>query len=178
MPNKGNIDLETLQRNIQYMEDVTKHLKETERIDGNVRSVQFGPWVYFEDLDSNYIISRHECGKWMYFFSNMSFADEICKKAIKDHIVTSCKHSNDETGVCCFYINGNDMVAHKRVIAFFIDNGLIRKTKSGNFYNISFKFDDQTSAGEYASNSELKVKEFQATLKLDNFIDLKTGKWI
>ena len=52
-----------------------------------------------------------------------------------------------------------------------LDNGLISKTKSGRYYNISFKFDDQTRAGEYGAN-------FEGVLKLDQFIDLKSGAWI
>ena len=37
--------------------------------------------------------------------------------------------------------------------------------------HISFKTDEQTLNGEYGN-------EFKATLKLHQFIDLKSGKWI
>lgn len=30
-----------------------------------------------------------------------------------------------------------------------LENGLIRKTKTGKLYNISFKFDTETYAGKY-----------------------------
>lgn len=72
--------------------------------------------------------------------------------------------------ICCFYSNGDDVEAHKRTIQFFLENNLIRKTKAGKLYNISFKFDDQTRAGEYG---EL----FQSEIKLDRFLDLTTGEW-
>ena len=52
-----------------------------------------------------------------------------------------------------------------------IDNQLIRKTKKGRYYNMSFKFDDQTRAGEYGDN-------FEGKIKLEDFIDLDTGEWI
>lgn len=75
------------------------------------------------------------------------------------------------TGVICFYLNGDDIENHKRVIQFMMDNDLIRKTKTGRYYNNSFKFDDQTRAGEYGA-------DFEGKIKLDEFIDLKTGRWI
>ena len=54
-----------------------------------------------------------------------------------------------KSGVCCLYLNGNDREGHKRVLRYMLDNGLIRKTKSGKLYNISFKYDSQTYAGKY-----------------------------
>ena len=45
------------------------------------------------------------------------------------------------------------------------------KTKTGRLYNISFKFDDQTRAGEYGA-------DFKGAIKLAQFIDLNTGEWI
>ena len=68
-------------------------------------------------------------------------------------------------------INGDDIENHKRVIQFMMNNNLIQKTKTGRYYNNSFKFDDQTCAGEYGAN-------FEGKIKLDEFIDLKTGRWI
>ena len=34
-----------------------------------------------------------------------------------------------------------------------LDNGLIRKTKSGKLYYVSFKYDSQTFAGKYKGAS-------------------------
>lgn len=48
---------------------------------------------------------------------------------------------------------------------------MIRKTKSGRLYNISFKFDKQTDAHLYG-------KDFKGTIKLDQFIDLNTGEFL
>lgn len=79
--------------------------------------------------------------------------------------------SGVETGVICFYLNGDDIENHHRIIQFMMDNKLIQKTKTGRWYNISFKFDDQTRAGEYGIG-------FKGEIKLAQFIDLNTGEWI
>lgn len=56
-------------------------------------------------------------------------------------------------------------------INYFIENGLIRRTKAGKLYNISFKLDSQTLDGQYGS-------DFQSEIKLANFVNLETGEWI
>ena len=129
---------------------------------------QYG-WVYYigENADQ---LDKHTCGKWMYFFNDMRFASKICHEAVEKGIVTESKHRDAPEGVCCFYLNGNDLEAHKKTIQFFLDHDLIQRTKNGKLYTISFKFDYQTRAGEYG---EL----FQPEIKLDRFLDLSTGKW-
>lgn len=100
----------------------------------------------------------------------------ICEKAIAENVCYACKCTDmeltgEKTGVICFYLNGDDIENHRRVIQFMMDNKLISKTKKGRLYNISFKFDDQTHAGEYGAG-------FEGTIKLAQFIDLNTGEWI
>jgi hypothetical protein len=46
---------------------------------------------------------------------------------------------------------------------------MIRKTKTGKLYNISFKYDSQTHNGEYGN-------EFSSEIKLKDFVNLETGK--
>lgn len=53
-----------------------------------------------------------------------------------------------------------------------LDNGLIRKRKSGKPYNISFKYDSQTYAGKY------KGSGFSGEIKLADFVDLETGEFV
>lgn len=77
-------------------------------------------------------------------FEDQSFAQQICEKAIAEHVCYECKCTDMEvqlvpTGVICFYLNGDDIENHKRVIQFMMDNDLIRKTKTGRYYNNSFK---------------------------------------
>lgn len=83
----------------------------------------------------------------------------------------SIPYSDAEEGVSCFYLNGDDIDTHKKLIQFFMDNNLICKTKKRRFYNISFIFDDQTRAGEYGD-------DFKGEIKLEQFIKRDTGEWI
>ena len=136
----------------------------------HVRTAKFGGWVwYFGDEDTQ--LDEHKCGKWMYFFDDLSFAKKLCSEAIKRDVIPECKHTDSSSGVACFYLECDDIEAHKRILQFFLDNNLIRKTKTGRLYNISFKLDDQTRAGKYGT-------DFKAELTLDKFVDLCTGEWI
>lgn len=121
-------------------------------------------------------LKTETCGKWMYFFDDQELAQDICQKAIDEGVCYECKCTDMEmqavpTGVICFYLNGDDLENHKRVIRFMLANGLVRKTKIGKYYNISFKFDNQTRAGEYGA-------DFEGKIKLEKFVDLKTGEFI
>ena len=71
----------------------------------------------------------------------------------------------------CFYINGDDPVAHKRVLDYFFEKHLIPKGKYSKFRDISFKFDSQTLLGKYG-------KDFHARIRLSDFVDLETGRWL
>lgn len=126
-------------------------------------------WVYYVNPDIQ--LDSTKSGKWMYFFEDKEFVAKVCEDAVKKNIVIESKHTDDETGVACFYLNCDDIDVHKKIISYFIENNLIRKTKSGRFYNISFKLNAQTSAGEYGD-------KFHSDIKLSQFIDLDTGKWI
>ena len=121
-------------------------------------------------------LDKHKCGKWMHFFHDQEFAMDICQKAIDEDICVECKCTDlevqkTENGVICFYLNGDDIDAHKKIIRFMLKNDLISKTKTGRYYNMSFKFDDQTRAGEYGS-------DFEGKIKLEQFIDLNTGEFL
>lgn len=135
-----------------------------------MRVIKNPAWVfYLSDTDPQFDESK--VGKWMYFFGDRPFVEGICKIAIEEGIVEECKHSNADEGVSCFYLNDDDIEGHRRVIEFFIKNGLIRKTKKGTLYNISFKHDTQTLAGEYGD-------DYQSDIKLEEFMNLETGEWI
>ena len=134
-----------------------------------------GGWFWYLTDQAN-LLDEHKCGKWMYFFKDQAFAMDLCEKAIAEHICYECKctdmeMTHAETGVVCFYLNGDDIENHRRVIRFMMDNKLIQRTKTGRLYNLSFKFDDQTRAGEYGEG-------FEGTIKLAQFVDLNTGEWI
>ena len=136
---------------------------------------RFGGWYWYLTENAK-LLEKHKCGKWMYFFRDQKFAMDLCEKAIAENVCYECKctdmeFTGSETGVICFYLNGDDIENHRRVIRFMMDNELIQKTKAGRLYNISFKFDDQTRAGEYGA-------DFKGVIKLAQFIDLNTGRWI
>ncbi len=133
-----------------------------------------GWFFYLSGKESK--LDKHKCGKWMHFFEDQEFAKKICQKAIDEKVCYECKCSdleaiNKPTGVICFYLNGDDRENHKRVIKFMLDNNLIKKTKNGKYYNISFKFDEETRANKYGT-------DFEGQIKLDEFIDLTTGELI
>lgn len=135
-----------------------------------MRLIENSAWVYyFDDIDPHF--DEVKVGKWMYFFGDRKFVEKICEEAIRQHIVKECKHSNADDGVSCFYLNDDDLDGHRRVIEFFIKNDLIRKSKKGKLYNISFKHDTQTFAGEYGD-------DYHSDIKLGDFVDLETGEWI
>lgn len=136
---------------------------------------RIGGWCWYR-TDNVKLLDKHKCGKWMYFFNDQEFAMSVCEKAISENVCYSCKCTDmemtgAEIGVICFYLNCDDIENHHRVIQFMLDNKLIRKTKTGRLYNISFKTDKQTRAGEYGA-------DFEGTIKLAQFIDLNTGEWI
>lgn len=119
---------------------------------------------YFGEKDT---LTNDKCGKWMYFPNDLTFAEKICSRAVEESIVEQAKHDNNG-GVCCFYLNIDDIAGHRRFIDFFLKNELIPKTKKGRYYNIPFKLDSQTRAGEYG-------KSFHSKLTLSDIIDLETG---
>ena len=131
-------------------------------------------WYWFLSGDEDKL-DKEKCGKWMHFFTDQEFAISICEKAIEEGACYECKCSDlalqENSGVVCFYLNGDDIENHKRVIEFMLKYDLIRKTKAGKLYNVSFKFDSQTRAHEYGA-------DFEGKIKLDQFLDLYTGEWI
>jgi len=147
---------------------------------------QFKDIAYIYYLSDNVTLDKHKSGKWMYFFdikNGIDFADKVCRDAVEKGIVQEAKYTNPltiefnpfaknkDTGLVCFYLEIDDMEAHKRVINYFIENNMIKKTKLGRYYNNSFKLDDQTRAGDYGD-------DFVSELKLEQLIDLTTGEWI
>lgn len=118
----------------------------------SVEKIEMGGWVFYLDTEKEPTLHTPYVGKWMYFFdkNGADFADRICKEAVESGAVAEAKHTNNEmlalvsTGVCCFYCNGIDKEAHKKIIAFMLKNEMIQRTKTGRLYNISFKLDAQT----------------------------------
>jgi len=138
-----------------------------------MKRIKKNGWVfYFSDpgnLDPQ--LDPQKVGKWMCFFSDRKFISRICEESINQKIVQESKHKDQNDGVACFYSNFDDVDSHKRIIQFFLENNLIRKTKEGKLYDISFKLDRQTRDGEYGD-------AFHSEIKLSKFVNLHTGEWI
>ena len=129
-------------------------------------------WRYFIGDDSGFV--NEKVGKWMCFFNGQEgrkYIEERCREVVEQEIVWEAKCTNSFEGVACFYLNIDDIERHKKILQYFIDHDMIRRTKTGKLYNISFKLDDQTISGVYGD-------AFQAELKLESLMDLKTGKWL
>ncbi|MCR5768669.1 MAG: hypothetical protein K6G45_09285 [Lachnospiraceae bacterium] len=132
-------------------------------------------WFYYvlDDLAPKF--NPNKVGKWMYFYKGtdgFEFTKKMCKLAIESKITFEAKISdNPFQGVSCFYTEIDDLKTHKKIISFFLEHNMIRKTKTGKLYDISFKLDSQTTAGQYSSN-------FNSELKLSEFINLNTAEWI
>lgn len=131
---------------------------------------EFGPWVVY-DPQTGADSDPSRVGKWMYFWQDRDLVQELCRKAVEQGLVLSAKHNNAEDGVACFYGHIDDMDYHRKIIEFFVENDMIRRTAKGALYNISFKLDDQTRAGLYGS-------DFNGALKLSSFVNLSTGEWL
>ena len=134
-----------------------------------------GGWYWFSNGEEDKLISE-KCGKWMYFFTDQIEAMKLCQLAINSNVCYLCKCSDlaeqgTPQGVLCFYQNVDDIKNHKYILAFMLKFNLIKKTKTGRLYDISFKLDSQTKAGEYGA-------DFEGKIKLSHFIDLYTLKWI
>lgn len=140
-------------------------------------------WDYYK-IDNCQDFDKEKVGKWMYFFEkkDLETVSNICKSAIERNIVQCCKHNNKfgcesspygngNSGVACFYLHFDDIHTHKKILEFFLENNLIKKTKTGKLYNISFKLDNQTLSNQYGTS-------FNSTIKLSDFINLESGAWI
>lgn len=145
-------------------------------------------WKYFYQNENADRVDIPNCGKWMYFFKlkDWELVDNIILKAMELGICKVIKRSvnlnkiktikqeiwKNQEGVVCFYLSIDDIASHKNVIQFFLDNDLIKTTKTGKLYNISFKLDEQTYSLEYSSNGKFKAK-----LTLSDILDLETREW-
>lgn len=146
--------------------------------DGIVRH-EVSHWVYYYDPERVDDLDLMRCGKWLYMTADLERADELVHEAVATGAVIEAKRSNEAqvmlartgSGVCCFYLNGDDVEAHRRAIKFLLSHGLVRRTKAGRLYNVSFKFDAQTYAGESG-------KDFHAKIRLADFVDLDTGEFL
>lgn len=103
-----------------------------------IERIEVPGWIFYIEAEKRNSLNTPYTGKWTYFFNatDLDFADKICKKAVEQGVVAEAKHTDDRIipiqekgGVCCFYCDGRDTDAHKRVITFFLENNMIQRTK-------------------------------------------------
>lgn len=139
-------------------------------VDSYIMAEGFG-WLYFINENDNEYMQKYgdSVGKWMWFFNNLEQASYHCSLAVANDVVTQskCTYPTIANGVCCLYCGLFDFDRHIKILQFLLNNNLIRKTKNGRLYNISFKSDFETRKKRYG-------KAFIPSLKLSYFIDLDT----
>ena len=150
--------------------------------DGSIVRIANDDWIWFLNEKTKGTLQPEHCGKWMHFFSseNRDYVDQVVAGAVLSGAVAVAKYTGpliletfgQPSGVCCFYLNDNDNQGHIRILSYMMEHDLIRKTKSGKLYNISFKYDSQTYAREYKSTG------FSGKIHLADFADLETGLFL
>jgi hypothetical protein len=139
-------------------------------------------WYYYAEIGvkKNPFSESDNVGKFM-TFGKGEITDEtqaLILKAIEQGATPLVKHTNPSTVELNPYADGDSWVivwystdekeSLKKLASFLTENGLIPKTKAGRYYNISFKYDNQTQNGEYG-------EAFKAAIKLEDLMDLNTG---
>lgn len=143
-----------------------------------------GGWCYYgtNSVQDPAFKDTDKIGKFMTFGKGdlTNEMQELILKAINKGITPLIKHtdlnmrdlnpkSKGGSWVIIWYSNDEEK-SLKRLAKFLIDHGLVAKTKSGRYYNLSFKYDEQTRNGEYG-------EEFKSSISLGDLINLSTGEF-
>ncbi len=126
-------------------------------------------WIRYAATNDWKLSNLKDCGKWISYYKETSFAKEIINKALEQNVVRYAKHTKGASGVICFYVSGSNLEDHYRIISFMLDNNLIRLTKDISYFDISFKFNGQSWSKEYGNY-------FEGLLRLSDLIDLNSGQ--
>lgn len=137
-------------------------------------------WFWYSNDDAN---KKDEIvGKFMTFYKGPVDGNlqNLILKAISEGATPCVKHTNPETMELnpnpkhrdistIIWYSADDKESLQNLVRFLIENNLIRKTKTGKLYNLSYKYDTQSIMGEYGNN-------FTGTIKLEDLADLYTGE--
>ncbi|MGD6874212.1 hypothetical protein ACQCU1_18785 [Sutcliffiella horikoshii] len=147
-------------------------------------SYRTGGWCYYGiNTDQNPAFKDTDnVGKFMTFGKGIlsNETQELIINAINQGITPLIKHtdmstinfnpqSKDGTWVIVWYSNDEEKNL-KGLAKFLINHRLVAKTKSGRYYNISFKYDKQTQNGEYG-------QQFKPSISLKDLMNLNTGEF-
>lgn len=120
------------------------------------------------------------CGKWLVSTETEGDADRLCMEAAGLECVAETKrttamhpwHTDDNDWLCCIYTDAEDEDKIKKALGFLIKNGWVRRKRDGTLWNIAYKTDEQTRAGEY----EGAYRESAQRRKLYDYADARTGE--
>ncbi|MDQ0481060.1 hypothetical protein [Guptibacillus hwajinpoensis] len=142
-------------------------------------SGKMGGWCWY---GANTFKKTDSVGKFMTFVQEdiSNEMQELILKAIKQDVTPLVKHTNPDTLASNPYVRDGSLAviwystdeekALKGLAKFLIVHGLVPKTKAGKYYNISFKYDEQTRNGEYG-------EEFKPAISLKDLMDLNSGEF-
>ncbi|MGD6816637.1 hypothetical protein ACQCVE_06090 [Metabacillus sp. 113a] len=146
---------------------------------GELVSRKMGGWCWY---GINTFRETDNVGKFMTFVQEdiSNETQELILKAIKQGVTPLVKHTDPDMlafnpfakdgSLVIIWYSTDDEKALKGVAKFLVDNGLVPKTKAGKYYNISFKYDEQTRNGKYGD-------QFKPSISLKDLMDLNTGEF-
>ncbi|MGD7006998.1 hypothetical protein [Metabacillus sp. 84] len=146
---------------------------------GELVSRKMGGWCWY---GTNTFRETDNVGKFMTFVQEdiSNETQELILKAIKQGVTPLVKHTDPDMlafnpfakdgSLVIIWYSTDDEKALKGVAKFLVDNGLVPKTKAGKYYNISFKYDEQTRNGKYGD-------QFKPSISLKDLMDLNTGEF-
>ncbi|HDR7764815.1 MULTISPECIES: hypothetical protein [Bacillus cereus group] len=140
-------------------------------------SRKMGGWCWY---GTNTFKETDNVGKFMTFVQDdiSNELQELILKAIKQGVTSFVKHTDPDMlafnphaknrSLAIIWYSTDEEKALKGVAKFLINHELVPKTKAGKYYNISFKYDEQTRNGEYG-------EQFKPSISLKDLMDLNTG---
>mgnify|MGYP001742377701 FL=1 len=140
--------------------------------DDDIEIYDLANWTFVE---RDPVIQEFD-GFWQ-IYAPKEFTEELIQylaDAISDGALESGRVDTSyqrDTTVCLLHCLSTDRNMMKRVLRYMIDTNKVQKTKSGRLYNISYKFNAQSQAS-------LTGDKFVALIKLEDYVDLHTGKFL
>lgn len=142
-------------------------------------SHKMGGWCWY---GTNTFRETDNIGKFMTFVQGdiSNEMQELILKAIKQGATPLVKHTDPDMlafnpyakngSLAIIWYSNDEENSLKGLVEFLIDHGLVSRTKTGKYYNISFKYDKQTQNGEYG-------EKFKPSISLKDIMDLNTGEF-
>lgn len=128
-------------------------------------------WTRYVAENANTAFVKSQVGKWEAAFNDRFEAGVMCKEAVETGLVAEARHRSALRGTIAFYLNSTDIERHKKVLAYFKDHGLLRRTKNGNYADLPFKLIYPADVNEFGNQAK-------ADILLSQFMNLETGEFL